>query len=143
MHEDRLLWIRRGFEPRRGFWAIPAGFLECGETPAQGAARELNEETGLEISAEELRLYGVGSVQHMNEVYLVFRARVAGEVMLMPREEALAARFFTESELPWAEVAFPTVNYLARRTYADMRRGRYGVYLTDHDREIYTDQSRQ
>ena len=45
--EDRLLWVQRDLEPKRGLWAIPGGFLESGETLAQGAARELGEEAGI------------------------------------------------------------------------------------------------
>ena len=135
-----MLWMRRGLEPRRGFWAIPTGFLESGETPAQGAVREVCEETGLQLPESDLRLHGLGSVQHMNQIYVVFRVRVGREVTLALSHEALEARFFTEAELPWDEVAFPTTNYLARLTYADMRRGRHGVYLAQHDREVYVDQ---
>ena len=140
MHADRMLWMRRGLEPRRGFWAIPTGFLESGETTAEGAARELLEETGLRVEELDLTLHGLGSVAHMNEVYVVYRTRIRGDVSLTPSAEALEARFFTESELPWNEIAFPTVNYLARLTYADMRRGRHGVYLTQHERSLYIDQ---
>jgi ADP-ribose pyrophosphatase YjhB (NUDIX family) len=141
MQDDRLLWMRRGLEPRRGFWAIPTGFLESGETPAQGAVREVCEELGLKLPESDLQLHGLGSVQHMNQVYVVFRARVGREVTLALSREAVEARFFTEAELPWDAVAFPTTNYLARLTYADMRRGRHGVYLAQHDREVYIDQS--
>jgi len=139
MQGDRLLWIRRALQPRRGFWAIPGGFLECGETLAQAASRELLEEAGLAIDARALRLHGFGSVKHMNQVYVVYRADV-DEVTLRPGQEALEARFFGESELPWNEIAFPAVSYLVRTTYADMRAGRHGLYLADHDRAVHVDQ---
>jgi ADP-ribose pyrophosphatase YjhB (NUDIX family) len=139
MQGARLLWIRRALQPRRGFWAIPGGFLECGETLAQAASRELFEEAGLEIDAGTLRLHGFGSVKHMNQVYVVYRADV-GEVTLRPGEEVLEARFFSESELPWNEIAFPAVSYLVRTTYADMRTGHHGLYLADHDRAVHVDQ---
>ena len=131
--------MRRGIEPRRGFWAIPSGFLESGETLEQGAARELSEETGLKLPEDRLQLHGLGSVPHMNEVYVVFRTSV-GDVTLAPGEETLEARFFSESELPWDDIAFPAINYLARLTYADMRRGHHGLYLAEHSREAYVDQ---
>src|SRR5262245_25198226 len=95
MQGDGLLWIRRALEPRRGFWAIPGGFLECGETLTRAACREVLEETGLELDERSLRLHGFGSVKHMNQVYVVYRTEV-GEVTLRPGEEALEARFFRE-----------------------------------------------
>lgn len=52
--DDRALLIRRGSEPLRGEWSIPGGTLELGETLIEGVARELREETGLEVKVLEL-----------------------------------------------------------------------------------------
>lgn len=136
---ERLLWMRRAQPPQRGFWAIPAGYLESGESMTQAAARELREETGLELAAGELRLYSLGSITQINQVYVAFRASV-GAVHCTPGEEALDVRFFAEHELPWAEVAFPSANYSIQMAYDDIRRGRYGLYLAQHDRGELTDQ---
>lgn len=54
IHEDRALLIRRGSEPLRGEWSIPGGSLELGETLEQGVAREILEETGLEVRVAEM-----------------------------------------------------------------------------------------
>ena len=138
-HADRLLWIRRALDPRRGFWSIPAGFLECGETTAHAAARELYEEVGLRVPDGAWRLHGLGSVRRMSEVYVVYRAAVE-DPRLSLGDEVLEARFFRESELPWADIAFPEINYLVRLTYADIRRGKHGVYLADHERGAFVEQ---
>lgn len=136
---ERLLWMRRAEPPQRGFWAIPAGYMELGETLEEAAARELREETGLALAPADLRLYSLGSITQIDQVYIAFRARV-GEVSLAPGAEALEIRFFAEDELPWAEVAFPTANYSIQMAYDDIRRGAYGLYLARHDRGELSDQ---
>jgi ADP-ribose pyrophosphatase YjhB (NUDIX family) len=139
---ERLLWIRRAEDPRRGFWGIPGGYLELGETTSQAVVRELAEETGLIVDPSLLHLHGLGSVTAMNQVYVVYGVQVDCAT-LSPGPEVLEARFFSESEMPWDEIAFPTASYLARLTYRDMRRGHRGTYLAQPDVGLYIDQSDQ
>lgn len=136
---DRLLWMRRAHDPQRGFWAVPAGFMELGETLEEAAARELREETGLVLAPSELRLYSLGSITQINEVYVAFRASVS-DACCAPGPEALDVRFFAEAELPWDQVAFPRANYSIQMAYDDIRRGRFGLYLAQHDRGELVDQ---
>ena len=72
----RLLWVQRDLEPKRGDWAIPGGYLESGETLAEGAARELHEEAGILLPPEQLQLYMTGTITFINQVYVAFRATV-------------------------------------------------------------------
>ncbi|MCB1703136.1 MAG: NUDIX domain-containing protein, partial [Halioglobus sp.] len=67
---QRLLWIQRNLEPQRGLWAIPGGYLESGETLAQGAARELREEAGVLLPSQRLQLYMTGAITFINQVYV-------------------------------------------------------------------------
>ena len=136
---DSLLWMRRAHAPQRGFWAIPAGFMELGETLEEAAARELREETGLVLDPAGLQLYSLGSITQINEVYVAFRGTTEN-AECAPGAEALDVRFFAESELPWGEVAFPRANYSIQMIYADIRRGRFGLYLAQHDRGELVDQ---
>ena len=136
---ERLLWMRRAEPPQAGFWAIPAGYLETGETLAEAAARELREETGLSLDPAALSLYSLGSITQIDQVYIAFRASV-GEVSCQPGSEALDVRFFAENELPWDEIAFPSANYSIQMAYDDIRRGSHGLYLARHDRGELTDQ---
>ena len=124
---DRLLWVRRGLQPQRGKWAIPGGFLEQGETLAEGAARELHEEAGILLPPEQLQLYMTGSITFINQVYMGFRATVATDSCL-PGDESMDCRFFTRAECPWEQVAYPQVNDSIRQAYDDLDSGRFEVW---------------
>ena len=138
VQEQQLLWMRRALEPRRGFWALPGGFLECDETPAQAAAREVYEETGLALDAQQMRLQSIGSIPRMNEVYLVYTIQV-DNVTLRAGDESLEVRFFIEAEFPWDYIAFPEGNYMVRLAYRNMLHGHRGLYLCDLEQGTYTD----
>lgn len=131
----RLLWAQRGLEPQRGKWGIPGGFLELGETLAEGAARELYEETGIAVRPDQLQLYMTGSITFINQVYMGFRATVDVDVCA-PGVESMDCRFFTRDECPWDEVAYPQVNDSIRQAYDDLDSGRFDVWqaeMTEND----------
>jgi len=104
--EDRLLLCRRAIEPRRGLWTLPAGFMENGETTAEGAARETLEEALARVEID--RLYALFNIPHINQVYLMFRARLL-DLEFAPGPESLEVALFREDEIPWQELAFPVV----------------------------------
>ena len=135
---DRLLWVQRGLQPQRGKWAIPGGFLEVGETLAEGAARELREEAGIVLPADQLQLYMTGSITFINQIYMGFRARVDTDFCL-PGVESMACRFFTRWECPWDQVAYPQVNDSIAQAYDDLDSGTFEVWqaeLTEHRYEL-------
>jgi ADP-ribose pyrophosphatase YjhB (NUDIX family) len=113
-------------EPKRGHWAIPGGYLESGETLAEGAARELYEETGVLLEPAQLQLYITGAITFINQVYVSFRATVA-TTHCQPGRESKACGFFTREDCPWEEVAYPEVNNIIRRVYDDLDSGVFGV----------------
>ncbi|MDT7950794.1 MAG: NUDIX hydrolase [Acetobacteraceae bacterium] len=105
----RVLLCRRAIEPRRGFWTLPAGYLEHGETLVEGAAREALEEAGATIRADGvLALY---SISRIGQVQIMFRARFDGAAAFAPGVESLDVRLFAWDEIPWDELAFPTVRW--------------------------------
>jgi len=116
--EDKILLCRRAIEPKHGLWTLPAGFMENGETTAEGAARETLEEAGARV--EILNLYSMISLPDINQVYLVFRAKLL-HLDFVPGEESLEAGLFAESEIPWDQLAFRTIHHTLERYYADRR----------------------
>ncbi len=115
--EDKLLMCRRAIEPRLGYWTLPAGFLEMGETPEEGAAREAWEEARAEL--EIIDLLAVYSLRHISQLQLFFRARLSSpNVSAGPESEEVG--LFTFDDLPDTELAFPSVHW-AIQHFQDVR----------------------
>jgi ADP-ribose pyrophosphatase YjhB (NUDIX family) len=127
---ERVLLCKRNIEPRWGKWTLPAGFMELGESTAQGAARETREEAGAQFEIEDL--FTVMSVPRVGQVHLYYRARLTSDVF-DPGHETLETRLFAEDEIPWEELAFRTVRETLLRYFADQRAGRFGVHAFDID----------
>lgn len=127
---DRLLWVQRGLEPQRGKWAIPGGFLENGETLAEGAARELHEEAGILLQPEQLQLYMTGAITFINQIYVGFRATVDTPAC-DPGVESMDCRFYTRQECPWDEVAYPQVNDSILQAYDDLQSGNFDIWQAE------------
>jgi ADP-ribose pyrophosphatase YjhB (NUDIX family) len=100
--EDRVILMRRGFDPGRGRWTFPGGFVDLGESVEDAARRETDEELGLAI--ELGRLVGVYSRAQERVVLIVFLARAVGRPR--PTPEAIEVRAFAQAEVPWDELAF-------------------------------------
>lgn len=102
---NKILLCKRAIEPRRGFWTLPAGFLEVGESVEQGAAREAMEEANAKIEID--RLLAVYSVPRISQVQIMYRARLVSDVSAGP--ESLEVGLFDWKDIPWKDLAFPTV----------------------------------
>ena len=125
---DQVLLCKRAIEPRYGTWTLPAGFMELGETMAQGAARETAEEAGAEV--EMGAFFSAMSIPRVGQVHVFYLARLLHD-RFDPGHESLEARLFTEHDLPWDELAFTTVRETLKRFFADRRLGQFGVHDVD------------
>jgi ADP-ribose pyrophosphatase YjhB (NUDIX family) len=126
--ENKILLCRRAIEPRYGLWTLPAGFMENGETTAEGAARETREEAGAHIELGPL--YTLFNLPHIDQVYLMFRARLL-DLDFKPGDESLEARLFTEQEIPWDQLAFRTIKATLELYFSDRANGAFSFHFGD------------
>jgi ADP-ribose pyrophosphatase YjhB (NUDIX family) len=124
----KVLLCKRNIEPRWGKWTLPAGFMELGETTAEGAARETDEEAGAQFEMQAL--FSLLNVARVGQVHLFYRARLLSD-QFNPGTETIEARLFAEDEIPWDEMAFRTVKETLERYFADRRAGQYGFHIVD------------
>lgn len=125
---DQVLLCRRNIEPRHGFWTLPAGFMELGESTEAGALRETDEEAGARIELQGL--FSVLNVVRVGQVHLYYRAQLK-DTTFAPGPETIEARLFREDEIPWDTLAFRTVRVTLERYFADRRAGHFGIHCAD------------
>lgn len=124
-YEKKILLCRRAIEPRLGFWTLPAGFMENGETTANAAMRETQEEAGAAVVIEAP--FALYSIAHIHQVHLFYRGRlptphhVAGE-------ESLEVGLFAAADIPWKDLAFRSVKLCLERYLDDRQRGQFGFH---------------
>ena len=124
--EGHVLLCRRAIEPRLGLWTVPAGFMENGETTAEGALRETLEEANAKV--ELLGLYALFNIPHINQVYMLFRARLL-DLDFSAGAETLETRLFAEAQIPWDQIAFVTVKRTLKLFFADRRDGAFLFHM--------------
>jgi ADP-ribose pyrophosphatase YjhB (NUDIX family) len=123
--EEKVLLCRRAIEPRHGCWTLPAGFMENQESVADAAMRETLEEACARIELDAA--YTMISVPHINQVHVIYRARLL-DLDFAPGEESLEVALFDEADIPWDEIAFRTVAMSLRHFFADRRKGSFGFH---------------
>lgn len=126
--DGRILLCRRAIEPRHGLWTLPAGFMENGETTADAAARETLEEANALVSIGDL--YSMHNLPYINQVHLLFRARLLN-LDFSPGVESLEVALFKESEIPWDTLAFRPVKYTLLRYFSDRKNGSFPFFNAD------------
>jgi len=106
--DGRILLCKRAIEPRSGFWTLPAGYMELNETVEAGAAREAMEEANAKIEID--CLLAVYSIARISQVQMIFRARLS-DLNISPGPESIEVGLFAWEEIPWKELAFPSVHW--------------------------------
>jgi ADP-ribose pyrophosphatase YjhB (NUDIX family) len=129
--EGRVLLCLRAIEPRSGYWTLPAGFMENLETLEACARREAHEEALADIVVGGL--LSIINVPHASQVHVFYRAQLI-EGRFGVGHESLDARLYAEADIPWAELAFPSVEFALKRYFDDRAQGREGVHVTTVER---------
>lgn len=127
-----VLLCRRGIEPRHGLWTLPAGFMENGEGAVAAAQREALEEAN--AVGDDLHLYGVYSLPHISQVYLLYRGMLRGGEASVG-EETLEVGLFDEHSIPWGELAFSIVQDALRNYFPERRQGCFQLHSVDIHRQ--------
>ena len=129
-HGEQVLLCKRNIEPRWGKWTLPAGFMELGETTAEGAARETVEEAGAQFEMQAL--FALMNVAKVGQIHLFYRAKLLSD-SFNPGIETIEARLFIESEIPWEELAFRTVKETLKLYFENRRTGKFDFHVMDLD----------
>ena len=127
--QDQILLCRRSISPRYGFWTLPAGFMENGESTAEAARRETLEEACAQV--EICQPFSLVSVPHISQVHLFYRARMISKCFSAGLE-TLETALFAEENIPWQQLAFQSVTSCLRAYFADRTAGRF----TFHEEEL-------
>jgi len=131
VYGDQVLLCRRAIEPRKGFWTLPAGFMENGETTVEGAVRESWEEARARLSNE--KLYRLFDLSYIDQVYMFYLADlVDGEFSAGP--ESLDVKLFNETDIPWDEIAFGVVVDTLKEFFEDRKKGLFPVRISNTER---------
>jgi ADP-ribose pyrophosphatase YjhB (NUDIX family) len=128
---DKLLWTKRGIEPFKGLWAFPAGYAENGESLQQAAARELQEETGLQIDHKSMVPMSISSVLAIDQVYIVFRAQCTAEMTACTTPETLDWAWLNRQDAPWQAMAHPESKCLVEQVYTAIESGQFFIRIGD------------
>lgn len=125
--DGKILLCKRAIEPRYGYWTMPAGFMELGESLAQGAARETLEEACAEV--EIGHMFASVDVVDAGQVHVFFTAKLLGG--FAAGEESLEVALFSEDEIPWQDVAFHSGRFALEKYFEDKGQNN-GVHI--HER---------
>lgn len=122
VYEDKVLLCKRAIEPRLGYWTLPAGFMENGESTEQAALRETYEEAFAEVEIQSL--YTVTSILHVNQVQMFYLAHMP-KPKFSASSESLEVALFSEDEIPWDDLAFQTIRNALEFYFEDRRLGEF------------------
>jgi ADP-ribose pyrophosphatase YjhB (NUDIX family) len=122
--DGKILLCKRSIEPRYGYWTVPAGFMEIGETIAEGAARETLEEACAKV--EIGHLFASVDVVDAAQLHLFFTGTLVGD--FAAGHESLDAKLFAQDEIPWDEIAFRS-GLFALEKYLEDAGENNGVHL--------------
>ncbi|GAA6133970.1 NUDIX hydrolase [Oceaniserpentilla sp. 4NH20-0058] len=119
--EGQILLCKRAIEPRKGYWTLPAGFMENGEGLQQGAARETLEEAGINVTCGQM--LSAITVPFISQVHIFFFTQLDSPEHALKTSESLEVKLFNFTDIPWTEIAFPTVKQTIEHYLNDVKNG--------------------
>jgi len=123
--QDKVLLCRRAIEPRLGYWTLPAGYMENGETTRQSAERETLEETATQVKADQL--FVLSNLSQRNHVNLIYLAPLL-QHDYQATSETLEVHLFSQHEIPWEHIAFLTMHKALEYFYEDLAKGQFQLH---------------
>ncbi len=130
VHDGKILLCKRAIEPRNGFWTLPAGYMENHESTQQAAIRETLEEANARVS--QLQLYTVTSILHASHVQMIYLAQL-DDLNFSAGDETTEVQLFSETEIPWHELAFQTIHNALKLYFEDRKRKEFPLRHIDLD----------
>ncbi len=115
IHDGRVLLCKRAIDPRKGFWTLPAGYMEVQETVEQAALREAREEAEAELTIDRVLAYY--SIPHISQVQIMFRTRLENPDSIAAGPESEEVKLFHWEDIPWTDLAFPSVYWALKQYY--------------------------
>jgi len=126
--DGRVLLCKRSIEPRNGYWTLPAGFMETGETSVEAAIRETQEEANARVEVQDL--YAVFNLPQVDQVYMIFRSRLL-DLDFSPGDESELVELYREDQIPWESIAFTTIRQTLKFFFDDQRSGEFRLHTGD------------
>jgi ADP-ribose pyrophosphatase YjhB (NUDIX family) len=118
VYEGKVLLCKRAIEPRIGYWTLPAGYMENGESTQNAATRETREEANARVS--HLELYTVTSIVPVSQVQLIYLAQL-DDLNFSAGDETEEVQLFAEEDIPWDDLAFQTIRNALRFYFEDRK----------------------
>ena len=121
---------KRATEPRSGYWTLPAGFLENNETVSEGALRETMEEAN--AVSDDIKLFFMCDLRHISQIYMMYMGKLSnGEYSAGPESEEV--KLFSESEIPWNDIAFSVIEKTLKLYFQDKKKGNFSIHFDTID----------
>ena len=124
--EDKVLLCRRAIEPQYGKWTLPAGYLENGESVADGAIRETREEASAVIDI--VQPFALFSLTFVSHIYFMFYSKLSSPDF-SPGKESLSVQLFKEEEIPWEEISFTVIEKTLEYFFIDKNKGHFSFHM--------------
>ncbi len=123
--EDKILVCKRAIEPRKGYWTLPAGYLELNESVEEGAKREAWEEARARLTID--RVLAIYSIPRISQIQIMYRATLQNpDVSAGPESEAV--KLVRWEDIPWEDIAFPSAGWALRQWRESMDQSAFTPY---------------